>query len=164
MDNILFLSYNKDSDIGQHSALRLQTIAGLYGFSVVLPLRRANSTALNQETKTRIDSANMVAIFALEGVSKGVNEEIVYASQKNKPVIVLFQKGFPQGRIPKDDNIRAVEVDFNSIDKASHEVAEFLKDQFPGRTKKAKETSGSGSALILLGLGLLAAWAITKDK
>lgn len=150
--------------MGQHSALRLQTIAGLYGFSVVLPLRRPNSSLLNQETKTRIDSADMVAIFALEGVSKGVNEEIVYASQKNKPVIVLFQRGMTHSGLPQNEKIKIVEVDFNYIDKASHEVAEFLKGQFSARTKKGKETAGSGSALILLGLGLLAAWALTKDK
>ncbi len=160
----IFLNYNQGSDFGQNTALRLQTISNLYGSSVSLPARTVNGgNGMSHITQERIAAASIVVGFGLEEGTSVMAEELKYAIQIQKPIVFVYDK--PTGNtidFGSYDKIKTVEIDYMDTDDAIHTVAEFL-GQLPENQKHKKEI-GLSSALIGVGLGLLALWALNKSE
>jgi len=169
MTNNIFITYSPISQAEESTALRLQTISNLYGLSVALPYRQLNNTSINFETKNRIDNSTFVVAFCVEGLTEFVKAELDYAISKKKPIIVIYDVA--QGEtlnFNSNANINEVFVDFNKTDEALHNIADFIRSKI-GLTKikptqKPNNESGLGVALLGIGLGLLAAWALSKEN
>ncbi len=171
MTKSIFISYNHNSQPEESTALRLQTISNLYGLSVSLPYRLRNTSSITNETQTRIENSSFVVAFCVDGLTKLLKEELSYAISKKKPLIVIYDSAKGKKINFKDNvNVKEVFVDFTKTDDALHKIAEFLRTSLAASTTKKttkktqNEDSGLGIALLGIGLGLLAAWALSKDK
>jgi hypothetical protein len=171
MTKSIFISYNHNSQPEESTALRLQTISNLYGLSVSLPYRLRNISNISSETKTRIENSSFVVAFCIDGLTKLLNEELSFAISKNKPLIVIYDNAKGKKINFKDNvNVKEVFVDFTKTDDALHKIAEFLrtslsKTYVKKTTQKTQnEDSGLGIALLGIGLGLLAAWSLSKEN
>lgn len=171
MSKSIFISYNHNSQHEESTALRLQTISNLYGFNISLPYRLRNVSTTSIETKTRIDHSSFVVAFCIDGLTKLLKDELKYAITKKKPLIVIYDRAKGKKINFKDNiNVKEVFVDFTKTDDALHTIAEFLRSILSKATvnktarKTQNEDSGLGVALLGIGLGLLAAWALSKDK
>ena len=104
-------------------------------------------------------------------MSKQQKEDLAFAIQQKKPIIVLYDankdvkinfKGVP--------NVKEIHVDFTKTDEALHNIADFLRKKLVGTSvnkvtrKKQDDESGLGIALLSIGLGLLAAWTFSNEK
>jgi len=158
----IFLTYNQGSAFGQNTALRLQTISNLYGLSVSLPARMVNGGGvMSHITKERIKSASIVVAFGLEVPTQVMIEELNYAMTLQKPIVFIYDES-TGNTIDFGDykKIQIVEIDYLDTDNAIHKVAGFLEG-LPESQKHKKET-GLSTALIGVGLGLLALWALNR--
>lgn len=161
----IFLTYNRNSSFGQNTALRLQTISNLYGLSVFLPARAVNNgAAISQETRNRISNASIIVALGLEQLTPIMQSELEFASQlTNKPIVIINDSRVGQTiDFGNNQNVRHVDIDFLDTDEALKEIAEFL-EKLPTKNNKEKNEIGLGIALIGVGLGLLALWALSKD-
>ena len=170
MSKNIFITYNPKSESEESTALRLQTISNLYGLNILLPYR-IGTTGLSLETKSRIDKSYFVVSFCIERLSKQQKEDLTFAIQQKKAIIVLYDankdvkinfKGVP--------NVKEIHVDFTKTDEALHNIADFLRKKLVGSSvnkvtrKKQDDESGLGIALLSIGLGLLAAWTFSNEK
>lgn len=160
----IFIAYNQGSAFGQNTALRLQTISNLYGLSVSLPARMVNGGGIiSHITKERIAAASIVVGFGLEAPTNVMIEELKYAIQLKKPIVFVYDKSTGNtidfGNYGK---IQIAEIDYLDTDDAIHTVAEFL-EKLPQNQKHKKEI-GLSTALIGVGLGLLALWALNNSE
>ena len=165
--NNVFVTYNKNSEIGENTALRLQTLSSLYGFNVNLPYR-INET-VNSETKNRIDKASFVLCFSPDNfLSKNLIAELSYADKINKPIVIAFDKNYLQPKIPvSGKNVKFFSVNFYDIDSSINQIASFLEEALKnGKVKNNTQNSNDGLAkvLVTLGIGLLAAWALSSKE
>jgi hypothetical protein len=166
----IFITYNPSSDIGQGTAFRMQTIAGLHGLKIELPARNANSSLISTETKRRIESAVAVLIFIAENVSEKVNAEILHAQKKKKPIIVISENNIKinKGSYP---NIELFRFNKHNPDQTLHDVVMFIKNvhtlgsnNTPTKKKQiSKEASGIITAVLGIGLGMLALYSLKRD-
>jgi len=158
----IFLTYNQGSTFGQNTALRLQTISNLYGLSVSLPARMVNGGGvISHITKERLAAASIVVAFGLETPTNVMVEELNYAMKLQKPIVFIYDESTGNTiEFHNYDNIQIVEIDYLGTDDAIHKVAEFL-EKLP-ESKKHKKETGLSTALIGVGLGLLALWALNK--
>jgi len=158
----IFITYNSMSEVEESTALRLQTLSNLYGFSVSLPYRTKLTSTANNETKLRIRNAQFVLAFCLNRLTKTLKEELKYSKSINKPIIIIYDKKRGK-RVKFGDNINVKEIfiDFHNTDKALHQIAEFLKN-VSGRARTTE--SSLGVALIGIGLGLLALHVLSNNK
>lgn len=171
MTNNIFITFSPSSQAEESTALRLQTISNLYGLSVALPYRQKTNAEINTETKKRIDNSTFIVAFCADGLTKFVKEELNYAILKKKPIVVIYDttKG-KKINFKTNTNIKEVFVDFNKTDDALHSIANFIRSKIQitqvKRTKQqtTNNDSGVGVALLGIGLGLLAAWALSKEK
>jgi hypothetical protein len=164
----LFITYNPKEDIEQNTALRMQTIAHLYALSLELPARMAAKN-ITSETQQRIARSSVVLAISLTKMSKLLQEELAYAIEQNKPIVVLYDK--KKGKtinFGAYKNFKEIHVDFNQTDQALHEVASFLKETVKNQEAQSKKKSDSETGVLLgvlgIGLGLLALWAISKEE
>lgn len=171
MHSTIFITYNSNVDIEEHSALRLQTIAHLYGLNIVLPYRIKSQTAIHNETKLRIDYSKFIVAFAVTGLSRNLKNELLYAIEKKKPIIVIYDK--TKGKtlhFKKYSNVNEVFVDFKNHEESLHSIAQFLrkhvynKELSTSKKSTSEKESGLGAALIGIGLALLAVWALSGNK
>lgn len=170
MANTIFITYNHASQAEESTALRLQTISNLYGLSVVLPYRHRNLLELSTETKNRINKSTFVVAFCADGLTESLKDEIDFALSENKPIVVIYDhlKG-KKINLKTDRNIKEVFVDFNKTDEALHNIADFLRSKISTENSKkdikkpGENSSGIGIALLGIGLGLLAAWTLSKN-
>ncbi len=165
MEN-LFVTYNKNAEIEENTALRLQTLSNLYGFSVLLPYR-LNSLNISTETKTRINNSKFVLAFCIEYFSPSLKQELDYALTVNKPIVVIYDQS--EGKkinFPNNSNVKEVYIDYDNTDATLHEVSKFIKSKFSEIQKNEADKNGSaiGIAIVALGLGLLAAWALSEKE
>lgn len=161
----IFLTYNKDSIFGQNTALRLQTISNLYGLSVSLPSRIVNNgVEISNSTQERISNAAIIVAFGLENLTPLMESELAFAMLTNKPIVIINDKNIGQTiKIENSNNVHQVAVDFLDTDAALHDIVNFL-ERLPTKNKKEKNEIGLGSALIGIGLGLLALWALSREN
>ncbi|MBI5913963.1 MAG: hypothetical protein HY842_01185 [Bacteroidetes bacterium] len=161
----IFITYNQNSTFGQNTALRLQTISNLYGLSVFLPARLLNqSTGITKETERRINQSSIVAAFGLENLTLQMQAELSYAIARKKPIIVIYDKGI--GRtvdFGEYKNKQEIHTDFLDTENALHEIARFLGG-LPAKNTTSKKDIGVAEALLGVGLGLLALWALSKSE
>lgn len=170
MTKSIFITYNLSSQPGEGTALRLQTISNLYGLSILLPYRFRNSSSISSETKIRIDNSRFVVAFCVDRLTKLLKDELSYAISQRKPLIVIYDNAKGKKINFKDHvNVKEVFVDFTKTDDALHKMAEFLRAKLSAITakkvtKKTQDDSGLGIALLGIGLGLLAAWTLSKGE
>jgi len=158
----IFITYNQESEFGQNTALRLQTISNLYDLSVFLPSRLASkSNSISSSTKDRIKNSSLVVAFGLEKLSLAMRNDLDYAIKLNKPIILINDKNIgPTIQFKDYKNINKVNVDFLDTDDALHSIADFLQN-LPVKNKEEEKEIGLGTALLGVGIGLLALWALS---
>ena len=153
MNPTVFISFNEKSELGRQTALRLQTIASLYGFKVYLPGRSPISG--DEPTLAKIYHSDYYVVFALEKVSKQLLYEINYALEQNKTVIVLYDKEVGSTlkfeREYKNMFISKIDFENNYLDKQLEEISEFLGNHHNDKKKKREKEN---ALLALLGIGL----------
>jgi len=164
MKNV-FITYNNNSEIGENTALRMQTLSNLYGFSVFLPFRIGKST-ISQETKERINNSRFILAFSIGKYSKILRDELEYALSKNKPIIIMYdRKEKNKIHFPNKNNVKEVLIDYYNTDEALHQISNFLDEQFNDiKLKQQKNENAIGTALVGIGLGLLAYWTLSDSK
>ncbi|MDX1939376.1 MAG: hypothetical protein SFU99_02425 [Saprospiraceae bacterium] len=160
----IFVTYNRDSLIGQNTALRLQTISNLYGHTVYLPARHINQfDGVNEETKKRISQSSVIVAFGLEDLTLTMQAELQYATTLNKPIIAIYYKELGHTMDFKGyKNKQEIFIDYYDTESALHQIAKFL-GALP-ESKTSKNEIGATEAIIGIGLGLLALWALSKVK
>jgi len=163
MKNV-FITYNNNSEIGENTALRMQTLSNLYGFSVFLPYRISKSN-ISRETKERINNSRFILAFSIGRYSKILKNELEYALSRKKPIIIIYDKKEKNKiHFPNKSNVKEVIIDYYNTDKALHQISDFLDQQFNNaEIKQKKNENAIGTALVGIGLGLLAYWALS-DK
>lgn len=157
----VFITYNPKSEIAERTALRLQTISNLYGFTVHLPYR-PSAQNITTESKVRIDKSQFIVAFSLEKPSAKMQADITYAITKGKPIVVVYKSG-ERNKLNLPKGSKEIELDFNDPSAAQHELAEYISG-LKNRTKTQKKDSGLGIALVTVGIALLAAWALSEDE
>lgn len=156
----IFLSYNPDVEIEQSTALRLQTLGALYGVEIYLPDRYGAHNTLKGSTKQRIEEAHVCLMFMMSRISPPVRAEVNFAHSIGKQVIVFYDKKIPRFRVPP--GVIAEPINPYS-ENATEILARVLTDQ---RLQKALSPAQAGSglaALVAVGVGLFALWALSKD-
>jgi hypothetical protein len=157
--------------VEQSTALRLQTIATLYGLRVELPDRIGPAAKAN--TRERIARASYVVAFPLQGLSSVVKEELEYAASIGKTILVVYEKRIGS-RVKFKEYPRArywpIDFDGEPTDKVLSEIAQFIKSdqvQPPKSSLGEKHNADTGSNALLaflgIGLGILALAAILDD-
>lgn len=164
MKNV-FITYNANSEIGENTALRMQTLSNLYGFSVYLPYRIGKSN-VSSETKDRINNSRFILAFSIGKDSQILKDELKHALLKNKPVIIIHDtKEKNRIHFPNNNNVKEIIIDYYNTDKALHQISNFLDKQFTTIELKQKNNENAvGTALAGIGLGLLAYWALSENK
>jgi len=164
MSNSIFITYNTGSSVEKNTALRMQTIASLYGISVELPMRPpAKRIKASPESIERISRSNFVLAFCLGNLSKQLQSELHEAVRLNKRIIMLYEdsskvdfKGYK--------HVKEVFLDYHNPEAALHEVASYLSPQNNGNKKKSDDNA-LGVGLVMAGIGLLVFWALNnKDN
>lgn len=159
----IFLTFNENSEAGRNTALRMQTISNLYGMAVNLPVRLRMGSELDTETKSRIKASSFVVAFALEGLAHRMRIELQHAIALKKPIIVLYNPYLGKTLEFEDyKNVKEFFLDYSNTDETLHQVADFM-DSFKYPAKE-KNQNGAGVALVGIGLGLLALWALSKES
>lgn len=157
----IFITYNDRSVIGKNTALRIQTNAQLYGTRVDLPARYFGSVQISDETSSRIQRASVVVAFSLEDLTFPMQHELHFAMKLQKPILVLYHRGVKNIDFQGYKKIKEVELDYLNTDDTLKKVGDFLEEQRKGTSITDKEI-GLETAVLGIGLGLLALWALTK--
>lgn len=175
----IFISYNPDVEIEQSTALRLQTLSSLYNAVVHLP-DRSGTTNLKDNTKQRIQDAMVFVMFSTHKLSKMVQDEVNYALQINKRVIIFYDKRI--GKNLDTSKIKNANLLERVFDPAVDNPADLLNfvihnggflsakpDAAQSQKKQADNKSDSTTnaalaAIVGVGLGLLLLWAISDDE
>ena len=156
--NSVFVTFNVSADFEEATALRLQTIAGLYGVPISLPYRPDRTAPnLTSETKRRIEDAWFVAAFSLSPWATGCLRELQYALSVGKPVMIFYGEHSGKNIIFKDSEIvQEIFLDFSHQDQAINQAIEFLQRmQASGRIVRDSGVTNTGAAVIGIGLLLL---------
>ncbi len=149
--------------MAEQTAYRMQTLAHLYGFEVLLPYRPHGSNQIGNETKRRIEEAQFVLAFDL-GRSRNIfKQELKYAQSLQKPVILLKdkQRSF-LSRHPS--YFQEFYIDYYNTDETLHKIARFIDEQFKEKEKEEKKDQAFATALVGIGLGLLAYWFLSAKQ
>ena len=171
----IFVSYNPKSEIEQSTALRLQTLSSLYGAIVHLP-DRVGSSGLKETTKQKILKSQVFVMFSTANLSEAVKQEIEYALKSDKRVVIFYDK--VRGKNLDTFHIKNKNLVEAQFDPRKDDTATILKKVmdhggFLGpksltplskRKNGANTTNMAIGALVGVGLGLLALWALTRDK
>jgi hypothetical protein len=160
----IFLTYNDGSSIGKNTALRIQTNAQLYGTKVDLPSRYFGGAVISDETTHRIKQSSVLVAFSLEILTPALQSELRYAMTINKPILVLYDQGVKNIDFGNYKRIKEVELDYLNTDDTLKKVSDFLDDQRKGRSKVTDKEIGLETAILGIGLGLLALWALNSSK
>lgn len=168
MNNKVFITFNPNIKIEESTALRLQTISSLYGIAVDLPARVA--IGHKDITKRRIIESGIVVCFALsKKLSSEMKFDLETAMNAKKPILVIYDKH--QDDVINFNNypyLKKVKIDYSNSNTAIDEIALFLKKTIENSTTKktVKKTDNTPALLALLGVGvgLLALFALSKQK
>lgn len=169
----LFATYNPNTDMEQNTALRMQTISGLYGITVELPARAyGKRNELSVETAQRIERCSFVLALSLYKMSTTLQKELRYAISQNKPIVVIYdQKIGKTIDFEGYANVKEIHVDFNNTEAALHQIAQFLQHNlYPPviqttnnvTTDNSDSNLGIALGVVGIGLGLLALWGLVK--
>lgn len=160
----IFISYNPNIEEEQSLALRLQTLSSLYGISILLP-DRYGAKSIKPSTKERISEADLFVMFSTSKLSDMVSEEVSWALEKSKKVLIIYDKHKGKNlTTPKG----VIEIEFDPYKESPDQVLHNVLTQAGLETQENKlsTSEGSGAIAALLGLGLalvmLAAFANRK--
>ncbi|RME17469.1 MAG: hypothetical protein D6799_03855, partial [Bacteroidetes bacterium] len=110
----VFVTFNPNSEVEERTALRLQTIANLYGVEVLLPYRRI-SNKLSSETKNRIDRSRIVIAFSGSKLTSHLKQELIYAKSQNKTIVVIYNTSIGKNLIFKDyEKVQEFYLDYDN--------------------------------------------------
>jgi hypothetical protein len=161
----IFVSYNPGVEIEQSTALRLQTLAGLYGAVIHLP-DRFGSSKLKDSTKQRIADADLFVMFSTQTLHRQVEEEVAYAFSLDKRVLIFYDKNV--GKNLDTSRANVTEEYFDPLLDTSATVMErvarhggFIKNAAP---KQPSPENNVAAALVGIGLGLFLLWALSKKN
>lgn len=165
MASKIFVTYNRSSKYEESTALRLQTISNLYGFTIQLPYRFLNSNEITDETKTRVNNSDFVVAFCTNRLTNLLKQELIYSISKGKKLIVIYDES--KGKkihFGDNPNVREVFVNFEHTDEALHTIAKFLRENNKSSSTNSSNELNTGLdvALLGIGLGLLAAVLLSK--
>lgn len=158
MKQSVFLTYNRGSDWEESTAMRLQTLANLYKLNLYLPYRDLEpSQMMIRQIQEWIKKSNTVIGLLLDGNSQWVLQEIEFAIANNKTVIVIYDdKNFSPTAI--HENFYPIKYNEENSDETLHQIILFLNR----REHKLQKKLDAEKTLLTVGLGLLAAWGLSK--
>ena len=147
----VFISYSAGAD--QVVALRLQTLASVYGFEAYVPpaqTRHSTATLLREEVRRAIQTADLFLAVVSQAPSPAAIAEVEYARVQNKLIIPIvgpyvdrhFLQSFPQAFYIDPSNPGQVETDILNFLQQSH-------------TKKSNRNLFIGLSALAVGLLLL---------
>ena len=157
MANQIFVTYNQNAYGEQNTALRLQTIANLYGISVALPARNSGNNPINDETRNRIKNSDFVLAFSLNGMQENVSHELGDAIAKKKPIVVIYDKNNGRNINFKDyPHIKEVFMDMSNSEEALHDITGFINTELNKKNDKNQNVIvQTGIAVVGIAVGLL---------
>jgi hypothetical protein len=171
MNPSIFITYNPSVPTEEATALRLQTIAHLYGLWVELPDRLGAGAELN--TRQRIQRAGYVVAFPLHFLSDQVKSELDYAISCGKTIILVYDRKIGKTvTFHQSNNIFETFIDFENqnTDQVLQEIASFIRNKHAAEPN-AKQASGgltttekSLLAFVGIGLGIIALAALLERK
>ena len=125
----VFISYSAWAD--QVLALRLQTLAGVYGFTAYVPpaqTRQSTVALLRDDVRRAINDADLFLAVVTQAPSTAAVAEVEYARGQNRLIIPIvgpfvdrsFLQSFPQAFYIDPSNPGKVETDILAFLKQSH--------------------------------------------
>lgn len=169
MPAIIYLTYNPKSRQEEATALRLQTIANLYGIEILLPDRLGVGQEAN--TQQRIKRADFIIAFALSTISTKVLNELKLGLAFDKNIIIVNDKKVGKTvNTDKHTNVIYANIDFQTgqTDQALHNITEFIHKKYFEKEiknkKKVEEMEKGILAFSAVALGVLALATLASDE
>jgi hypothetical protein len=161
----IFVSYNPGVEIEQSTALRLQTLAGLYGVVIHLP-DRYGAIELKSSTRQRIVDSVLFVMFSTQQISLQVEEEVNYALSCGKSVLIFYDKSVGKNLTPPND-AKVIDEYFDPfVDTPATIMERVLKhgEIIKATQEMPKHENNIISAIVGIGLGLILLWALSEKK
>ncbi|TSC54075.1 MAG: Uncharacterized protein LiPW30_770 [Parcubacteria group bacterium LiPW_30] len=158
----IFVSYNPGAEIEQSTALRLQTLAGLYGVAINLP-DRYGTVDLKSSTQQRIADSVLFVMFSTQKISLQVQEEVNHALSLGKNVLVFYDKSVGKNLTTYSDTNILEEYFDPLIDTPVTIMERVLKQReiIKATQEITKRENNVISAVVGIGLGLILLWAFS---
>lgn len=168
MSNSIFLTYNPNNPIEEATALRMQTLANIYGYKISLPDRYGLvGSKIKSSTIERIENSDIVIAFCLNKLSPFLKTELIESTKKNKLVILIHDKNKDKSVKFKDyANVEEYFLDFknNNTDEQLKEIANDLRKKFNTKKENNKELITAGIAVAGLAISLLLFYFMTDES
>jgi hypothetical protein len=156
----IFISYNPNNDFEQTLAIRLHTIGGAHGFTILLPDRFNSNTKISSETDLRIRSADYFILFSTSQLTPIVQQEVstafTHLKDKSK-VLIIYDK---VKNLKHNENCTEVFIDANKDlpQEILNKIITELKNNsaLKSQNKANDSTISTLGGILLVGLGLLA--------
>ena len=140
-----FISHNA-SEEERVFVYRLQTLATSSGMKVMLPHRVGR--LLSDETRSRIERADLVIAFLTASRATQVHQELGFAQALGKPILAIKRKG---AKPPVTKGIRWIEYDERrGLATIESKVLDVLHE------KLSDKQAQQGAVVAILGITLLA--------
>lgn len=160
----VFLSYSVDAD-EQAIVWRIQTLAAAQGIQIFVPERvgftlpsSRRNAVVDEQVQKAIDRSDCVLALITASAGADVQKELNYAFGKQKLIIPLVEEGVRnQPFWGKFKTVFRFARWDGSPGKVETEVSQFLLKQ-----KQNKDLQQGVSAIVAIGLGLLALTALSK--
>lgn len=162
MNNLsIFLSYNLSST-DMVVIWRLQTLAAAHGITMYVPHpEERRSDRISSFAAQMIDASTLVIAFCTKQLSSKVLQEINYALNKSKPVLLIVEQGVELPRPLKGFPVLA--FDPQRPGDFEKRLIDHLDSNRMRYQLKKREARAVGT-LLGIGLALLALWLLTKEK
>ncbi len=154
----IYVTYNPRDpyQIGESSAMRLQTIATLYDMKVNLPSRLFPAAQeISMETRHRIEKSKYLLVFNTGNDPQWMKAEVDYALLKSKPVVIVGAPDFQTEFYNNHKLVQWIKLEQYSIPNALEQIIHFLHQSFPSNQPKNKGEDIFGYSILAIGLGLL---------
>jgi hypothetical protein len=162
----IFVTYNPKNDFEQTLAVRLQTLAAIHGFHMLMPDRYEQYSLVSQETLFRIRSSDYFIFFSTSELTPTVQEEIqaAYEHLHDKSRIVIVYDRVKN--LQHDLNCTEVYIDAskNSVQEIlQHTISKIQENEQQAILKSKQDTVNAIGAILLVGLGLLALNSVSSS-
>jgi hypothetical protein len=147
----VFLSYGADPG-EQVAAWRLQTLATSYGMHVSVPHRNGSGEG---QVRRSIAQSDCVLAIITGKIGPAVADELNYALSRRKVIVPIVRQGLSLP--PALGELRVFRLSARNTGEVEAEVLKFLEEQ-----KYNKEKQQTIGALVMIGLGLFLAAALSK--
>lgn len=157
----IFLSYNL-SRTDMVVIWRLQTLAAAHGITMYVPHpedRRGDH--IPSAVAQMIDASTLFIAFCTKQLGPKVMQEIRYALNKSKPILLIVEQGVEVPDLLK--GFPALTFDPQRPGDFEKRLLDHLDSNQARYQLKKKEARAVGT-LLGIGLALLALWLLTKEK